>query len=79
MALKWVSEYKHPQNWLFRIEQETMHDIQNQEEVEGFYIHVSDENGEDLHDYLQDDLETAKSFTLRKFKVPENSWKLIEK
>jgi hypothetical protein len=40
----------------------------------GFYIYVYDSDGNNTHDYLQVDLESAKRFALEAFAVPLEAW-----
>lgn len=74
---KWQSTIKHPQFWRFVIEEQILHDHISQTDLPGFYLYVYDEKDIDIYDYLQDDFDTAKSFALRKFQVPEDSWQEV--
>lgn len=70
----WVSSYVHPEKWTFVIEKELMRDIINQEDIEGYYLRVSDSNSNDLYNYLQDELDVAQDQAFEKFGVPLDSW-----
>lgn len=40
----------------------------------GFYVFAYDANGNDTHDYLQDNLDMAKKCALDEFDVPLDAW-----
>ncbi len=66
--MKWVAEISTPKKMSFIIEQDSR---------AGFYIYVF-EDDKGIDDYLQDTLEMAQRFALRRLQVPLDAWKEVE-
>lgn len=72
--MQWIAEISEgPKQMRCVIEETTLQDIKTGEKVKNYYVYVW-ENGSFLYDYLQDTLDQAKGFALRKFQVPLDAW-----
>lgn len=86
--MRWKSEYKHPDDLYFIIEQQALYNVTEQKDQNEFclygYTHIdtftmdlNNPQGECVShqmDYHQDTLEMAKGYALEDFGVPLDSW-----
>lgn len=75
--MKWTAKLIHPKPMELIIQEEVFQDIVQQQDVLQYHIYVYERDGQ-VYDYMQDDLETAMSFALRKFHVPLDAWQQVE-
>ena len=66
--MKWLSKHVDKDNRTFLIEYD-----QNV----GYYLYVSDKDGDEIFDDLQDTLDWAKRSALDEFNVPLDSWQKV--
>lgn len=66
MEKKYKKHIAYYKGFTYRIE-EDLPDV-------GWYLYRDDENGDNTHDYLQDNLEIAVSFAESEFGIPKENW-----
>lgn len=76
--MKWIADITVPKPMHFVIEQQKLTCLDPSVPDEFCYYLFVFENGLDLYDYVQDELETAIDFAFRKFNVPKAAWQQVE-
>lgn len=72
--MKWISNYQHPKGWRFEIETDAMQNLINKTEVVVFLLQVVDAAGNEMYDYLQEELDVAQHQAFERWGVPLDSW-----
>ncbi len=76
--MKWIADIALPKPMHFVIEQQKLTSLMpGVPDQFGYYLFVF-ENGRDLYDYMQDELEIAIDFAFSKFGVPKEAWRQVE-